>query len=88
MKQNEKVTITNPRELMDEVREMAFGRGYSQFIADAIGFFINEQRRKELRDRLIEGYKANAQTDADLATEWSAVENEAWLMHIPPYGEE
>ena len=88
MKPTEKVTITLPKDLMEEVRAIAPEGGHSQFIVQAIEFFIKEQRRQELRERLINGYKANAQADADLAAEWFAVENEAWLMHVPPYGEE
>ena len=73
---------------MNEVRAIAPVRGYSQFIADAIKFFIEEQRRRELRDRLIEGYQANAQADADHAAEWSTIEDEAWLMHVSPEDDE
>ena len=81
----EKVTITLPRDLMNEVREIAPVRGYSQFIAEAIEFFIKERRRRELRERLIVGYQTNADIDAELADEWSAVEDEAWRMHVSPY---
>ncbi len=84
METKEKVTIMLPRELMDGVRAIAPERGYSQFIAEAIKFFIKENRRREVRDRLIEGYKA----DADHAAEWSAIEDEALLMHVPPYDDE
>jgi len=85
----EKVTVTLPKELMNEVRAIAPARGYSQFIAEALTFFIKERRRKELRERLIEGYKANATADAELAAEWSATEDEAVLKYVPPYdGEE
>jgi metal-responsive CopG/Arc/MetJ family transcriptional regulator len=84
----EKVTITLPIDLMNEVRAIAPVRGYSQFIAEAIKFFIKENRRREVRDRHIEGYKANAQADADHAAEWSDIEDEALLMHAPPYDEE
>ncbi len=88
METKEKVTITLPRELMKEVRAIAPVRRYSHFIAEAIKIFIKEKRRKELRDRLIEGYRANAQADADYAAEWSAIEDEALLMHVPLYDEE
>ena len=85
----EKVTIMLPRDLMNEVRAIAPVRGYSQFIVEAIKFFIKEKHCRELRDRLIEGYKANTQADADHAAEWLAIEDEALLIHVPPYdGEE
>ena len=85
MTTKEKVTIMLPRELINEVRTIAPVRGYSQFIAEAIKVFIEERRRKELRDRLIDGYKANANADADLAAEWSSIEEEALLKYVPPF---
>lgn len=81
----EKVTITLPKDLMDELRAIAPNHEYSQFIAEAIEFFIKERRRQELQERLIYGYQANAEADFDLAAKWSAVEDESWLLHSLPY---
>lgn len=79
----EKVTLTLPLELMKAVRTLAPPRQQSQFIAEAIEYFITEKQRKSLRERLIAGYQANAVVDANLAAEWSDLEEEAWLTHIP-----
>jgi hypothetical protein len=85
----EKVTLTLPQDLMESVRTMAPPRGQSQFIAEAIEYFINEQRRQALRERLIAGYQARAAADTALAAEWEPLEIEAWFKHVPPYeGEE
>ena len=48
-----------------------------------IEYFIAEKQRKALHDRLLAGYQANAAADAEIATEWSSLEDEAWRNHIP-----
>jgi len=81
----EKVTLTLPFDLMEAVRKLAAPRQQSQFIAEAIEYFIAEKQRKSLRERLIAGYQANAAADAEIAAEWSNLEDEAWRNHIPTY---
>ena len=81
----EKVTVTLPLDLMEAVRTLAAPRQLSQFIAEAVEYFIAEKQRKSLRERLIAGYQANAVADAEIAAEWSNLEDEAWLKHIPAY---
>lgn len=89
MRNTEKVTLTLPKPLMDEVREMVPGRGQSKFIAEAVAYFIEVKRQKGLRERLIAGYQANATADSAIATEWESADSEAWLNQVPAYmGEE
>lgn len=84
MSQKEKVTLTLPSEVMDAVREEASPRGYSKFIAEAVTYYIQEQRRSALRERLIAGYRGNAERDQALAEEWQHVEEEVWSEYIDP----
>ncbi len=84
----EKVTLTLPLDLMEAVRTLAAPRQQSQFIAEAIAYFIAERQRKSLAERLIAGYQANAVADAAIAAEWSTLEDEAWLTHIPAHATE
>jgi hypothetical protein len=79
----EKVTLTLPLNLMEAVRSHAAPRQQSQFIAEAIECFIAEKQRKSLRERLIAGYQANAAADAEIAAEWSTLEDEVWRNHLP-----
>lgn len=89
MSASEKVTLTLPQNLMQEVRAMTPARGQSKFIAEAVQYYIERQRLIELRERLIAGYQANADADAAIAAEWEPLEDEAWLKYVPPYdGEE
>ncbi len=83
MSATEKVTLTLPKELMDAVRESASPRGHSKFVAKALQFYIEEKRRRALRERLIAGYQANASLDSSMALEWIAVEDESWQLHVP-----
>jgi metal-responsive CopG/Arc/MetJ family transcriptional regulator len=76
--QKEKVTLTLPSEVMEAVREEAEPRGYSKFIAEAVIYYIQEQRRSALRERLIAGYQADAEHDQALAEEWRRAEEEVW----------
>ncbi|MFN2232521.1 MAG: hypothetical protein ACK2VA_22330 [Anaerolineae bacterium] len=78
MSDKEKVTLTLPSEVMDAVRERAEPRGYSKFIAEAVTYYIREQQRLALRERLIEGYQASAERDRALAEEWWPLEDEVW----------
>lgn len=81
----EKVTLTLPLPLMEAVRSLAAPRQQSQFIAEAIEYFIAEKQRKSLRERLIAGYQANAAADAEIAAEWSTLEDEVWFNYLPDY---
>ena len=84
MSRKEKVTLTLPSEVMDAVREEAEPRGYSKFIAEAVTYYIQEQRRSALRERLIAGYRASAKRDQALAEEWRHAEEEVWQETVAP----
>ena len=84
MSQKEKVTLTLPSEVMDAVREQASPRGYSKFIAEAVTYYIQEQRRSALRERLIAGYQVDAERDQALTEEWRHAEEEVWQETIDP----
>ena len=84
MSQKEKVTLTLPSEVMDAVREEAEPRGYSRFIAEAVTYYIQEQRRLALRERLIAGYQASAERDQELAEEWRPAEDGVCREAVDP----
>ena len=84
MSEKEKVTLTLPSEVMDAVRQEAEPRGYSRFIAKAVSYYIQEQRRLALRERLIAGYQASAERDQALVEEWRQAEDEVWREAADP----
>lgn len=85
MSDKEKVTLVLPSELMAQVRELAPARGQSEFIAEAISYYLSARQRRALRERLIAGYRAYSDDDFALAEEWRAAEEEVWLEWIPEY---
>jgi len=50
-----------------------------------IEYFIAEKQHKVFAARLLAGYQANAAADAEIAAEWSSLEDEAWRNHIPTH---
>jgi Arc/MetJ-type ribon-helix-helix transcriptional regulator len=78
--QKEKITITLPKTLLEAIRQQVAPRGQSQFIAEAITFYLDVQQRQALEDRLIAGYQANAARDKAIAAEWDDVETETWTQ--------
>ena len=82
-----KVTLTLPTEVMNAVCKEAPPRGYSKFIAEAVIYFIEEQRHRALRERLITGYQARAGHDQALAEEWRPLEEEVWREYVEPVEE-
>jgi CopG family transcriptional regulator/antitoxin EndoAI len=50
----------------------------SSFISRAVLHYVKTQGRKNLREQLRDGYRANAQRDLDIAAEWFPLEEEAW----------
>ena len=85
MPQMEKVTLTLPKELMKTVRQMAPARGQSKFISQALETFIAEKKREALRQELIKGYQATAAESLATTKTWEPLDEEAWLLHVPPY---
>jgi hypothetical protein len=85
---NEKVTLSLPSELMAQVRELSSARGQSQFIAEAISYYLSARQRRALRERLIAGYQVHTDEDAGLAELWRAADDEAWLDAVPTYNVE
>ena len=55
----------------------------SQFIRQAVVTFLEEQRRRELRELLKEGYLYRAQESLEMAEEFSAAEQQAWNQYAP-----
>ena len=78
MTRDEKIEISLPTALADSVREMAEPGRESEFIVDALRFFIEHQRREALRAELIAGYQATADEAIAIAEEWLPLGREAW----------
>ena len=80
-----RVMITMPPDLLRQTDEAAtrLDSSRSQLIRQAIVFFLEEQRRRELRELLKEGYLARAQESLEMAEEFYVAEQEAWDLYAP-----
>jgi CopG family transcriptional regulator/antitoxin EndoAI len=80
-----RVIVTMPPDLLQQVEEMAakldFNR--SQFIRHALEAFLEEQRRRELRELLKEGYLVNAERDLRIAEEFAHADYETVVRYAP-----
>lgn len=88
MSATEKVTLTMPQDLMQEVRARTPVRGQSKFVAEAVQYYIERQRMLELREELIVGYQATADEAAAIAADWEPLGQEAWERYVPPCEDE
>lgn len=73
----QKVTLTLPTELWDEIRRRVPSRKLSQYVAEAAAARLAEEERIALRERLKEQCLARASQDRRLAVEFFAAEQEA-----------
>jgi CopG family transcriptional regulator/antitoxin EndoAI len=80
-----RIIVTMPPDLLRQVEEMAAELNFnrSQFIRQALEAFLEEQRRRELRELLKEGYLYRAQESLEMAEEFYSVEQEAWDQYAP-----
>ncbi len=80
-----RIIVTMPPDLLQQVEEMAAKLNFnrSQFIRRAVEEFLEEQRRRELRELLKEGYLYRAQESLEMAEEFYIAEQEAWDRYAP-----
>lgn len=80
-----RVIVTMPPNLLQQIEEMAAKLNFnrSQFIRRAVEAFLEEQRRRELRALLKEGYLYRAQESLEMAQEFYVAEQEAWDLYAP-----
>ena len=80
-----RIIVTMPPDLLQQVEEMAAKLNFnrSQFIRRAVEEFLEEQRRRELRELLKEGYLYRAQESLEMAEEFYVAEQEAWDQYVP-----
>lgn len=74
----ERVLLTIPSETMEKVRRLIPKRKYSRFISEAVNYYLREREKKQLREKLKEGYRIRAKSDLKLAEDFFMAEQEAW----------
>lgn len=79
MPRTKRIMISLPNILLQEVDgvvEME-KRTRSEFIREAMKLYLQERRKKQIRERMQEGYMEMARLNLDLANEAISAENEA-----------
>lgn len=79
MPRTKRIMISLPNNLLQEVDgvvEME-KRTRSEFIREAMKLYLQERRKKQIRERMQEGYMEMARLNLDLANEAISAENEA-----------
>jgi len=73
----QRINVTLPEETVRALDRIAPKGGRSRFISDAVLYYVTEQGKRNLRERLKQGALANAARDLELAREWFPIEEEA-----------
>ena len=81
----EKVTLTLPTELMQEMRAEASPRGLSKLVAQAIEEYLEAKRKKQREEEMIAGYKATYDEMLALHKEWEPTDLADWQRFVAPY---
>jgi CopG family transcriptional regulator/antitoxin EndoAI len=56
----------------------------SSFISEAVLNYVKTRGQQNLKERLKQGYLANAERDLDIARDWFPLEEEAWQKTLGP----
>lgn len=75
-----RINIVLPEETLRVLRRVAPKGSRSRLIDRAVLQYVKGQSQKSLRERLKEGYIANAKESLTMAEEWFPLEEEAWQI--------
>ena len=79
MAETKRIMISLPQNLLTEVDGVVANeqRTRSEFIREAMKLYLQERRKRQIRERMQEGYREMARLNLSLANEAFAAENEA-----------
>lgn len=72
-----RTTIAIPDELFHQARPLMGEQRFSQFVREAVRYYVAKLREERLAREMEEGYKAEARSPS-LEPEWSDIEVDAW----------
>jgi len=78
-----KILVTIPEPLLEKADAFAASENInrSQFIRDAMVFYLREIRKTQLRKQMIEGYQAMAEINVEIAEGGVHADYEAHVMY-------
>jgi len=77
-----RLTISMPLSVFNLLEEVSEKNKRSKLISEAVKIYVQDFKRKALRERLIKGYQARAERDKSIVEEWSPLEQEAYDNHV------
>jgi metal-responsive CopG/Arc/MetJ family transcriptional regulator len=75
-----RLNIILPEETVRVLDRVSSKGDRSRLIDQAVLHYVRSRSRDNLRERLKEGYLANAKDDLKMAQEWFPLEEEAWQI--------
>jgi CopG family transcriptional regulator/antitoxin EndoAI len=72
-----RIGISIPDPILKDLQALVPERKRSEYIVKALQEKMEEEKKRRLHDKMIEGYKANADADKETAEDWFALEEEA-----------
>ena len=86
MTQIKRVVISLPKYLLSEIDRIAAAENInrSEFIRAAVLLYIDDRKRRQLREQMIKGYLEMANINLEMAIEHYGLEVEAELSLIRP----
>lgn len=75
---HKRLNITLPESTIIILEDAAEKGNRSTFIDTAIKQYVKQTKQESLRTQIIEGAKANAELNLNIAGEWFPLEEEAW----------
>ena len=75
---SKRINIILPDTTVAVLDRVAAKGARSRFIDRAVRHYVETQGKQSLREQLIAGYRANAERDLSIATEWFPLEEQAW----------
>lgn len=77
-----KVTLTLPSILLEELKVIVPPRHRSKVVANALVEYVQEYKRRALREKLKKGYQCRAGRDKTMAEDWRKIEEETYRRHV------
>lgn len=75
---HKRLNITLPETTVELIEDLAQKGGRSNFIDNAVKFYVKQLKQEGLRERLKEGAIARSRQDVEIAEEWFDLEEELW----------
>ncbi len=82
MSTRQRITLTLPTEVLVAVRAESQGN-VSQFVATVLSSYFDKVRQEKLRQSLVAGYLAEAESDLSLSEEFRYFDQEVFERYLP-----